>query len=66
MAARPTRVSHTAVSIVSTVTTPNTVVTSSTPGRLSWAAGYISSGISGSQGPSTKITKMTQGVIDAF
>jgi len=39
-----------------------TRATSATSLRLSWAAGYMRSGIRGSQGPNTKMVNNTQGV----
>jgi len=50
------------LSIVAIVTTPKTPVTSTRPKVLLFAAGYISNGISGSQGPNTKMVKSIQGV----
>jgi hypothetical protein len=50
-------------SIVGVVKNEKTAVTISIPEMLFWAAGYIKIGINGSQGPSTKITNSTQGVI---
>lgn len=52
--------------IVVMVTTLNIRVTSSTPTRLCFAAGYIRRGMSGSQGPSTKIMNSIQGVMLAW
>ena len=50
--------------MVATVTNPNMLTTTKTPGRLCVAAGYINRGISGSHGPSTNTTKINQGVIE--
>ncbi len=52
----------TILSIVIIVTTLNTMVTSTKPKILLFAAGYISKGIKGSQGPKIKIVKSIQGV----
>ncbi len=49
-------------SIVIIVTILKTKVTSIKPKILSFAAGYINKGISGSQGPKTKMVKSIQGV----
>ena len=53
----------TIVNIVAIVVIPNTTVTMTTEKMLPLAAGYIKSGINGSQGPKTKIRKSTHGVI---
>ena len=49
-------------SIVVIVTMPNNEPTRIMPTSDCWAAGYIEKGIKGSHGPSTKMTKSTQGV----
>jgi hypothetical protein len=54
----------TAASMVVTVTTAKTPVTQKIPLTLCVAAGNMSRGINGSQGPKTKTTKMAQGVSD--
>lgn len=61
---KPCTDAKTTTIIVNTVTRPNTALTMRTPLRLSRAAGYINRGISGSQGPNTKMMKITQGVSD--
>ena len=48
------------------VTALKTTATRIVPDKLCFAAGYISNGISGSQGPSTKIVKRIHGVMFAF
>ncbi len=58
----PRERSMTILSIVAIVTIPKTPVTSTRPKVLLLAAGYISSGIRGSQGPNTKMVKSIQGV----
>ena len=50
------------VSIVSMVVNPKTDATRMTPGILCCAAGYMTNGISGSQGPNTKIVNNIHGV----
>ena len=50
--------------MVDMVTKPNTSVTPNKLCQSPCAAGYIKTGISGSQGPSTKITNNAQGVMD--
>ena len=50
--------------MVVTVTTAKTPVTQKIPLTLWVAAGNISRGIKGSQGPSTNTTKIAQGVSD--
>ena len=52
--------------IVEIVVRPKTAVTAITPVASCWEAGYISIGINGSQGPSTKTVNSTHGVIFAF
>jgi len=52
----------TIVSIVNRVVRPNTDTTTTTLGILCLAAGYITRGINGSQGPNTNIVNRTQGV----
>ena len=59
---KPAWPSKTTVSIVVMVTNPKTVATITVPDSDSRAAGYISSGIKGSQGPKTKIVNSTHGV----
>lgn len=49
--------------MVEIVTTPNTTDTSKTPLVLYSAAGKISTGINGSQGPSTKMANKIQGIM---
>ena len=49
--------------MVDSVAAAKTVVTAARPQRLPCAAGYMSKGISGSQGPKTKITNNTHGVM---
>ena len=49
--------------MVSNVAREKTTVTNSTPAMLASAAGYISNGISGSQGPNRKIVNKIHGVI---
>gem|GEM_PF-3195049 len=58
----PKVVSSTTPSIGAIVAAPNTPATNAAPARLPLAAGYIRSGISGSQGPNTKMMNKTQGV----
>ena len=58
----PKERSITILSIVTIVTTPKTPATSTRPKVLLFAAGYISKGIKGSQGPNTKIVKSIHGV----
>lgn len=53
------------VVIVAKVTSPNTAVTQATASMFPRAAGYMRSGISGSQGPKMKIVKRIQGVKEA-
>ena len=60
----PTVVRKTAASIVSSVTRPNTMATAKTSDVLCRAAGYMNSGMSASQGPSTKMMNIAQGVMD--
>jgi hypothetical protein len=48
------------------VKTAKTAVTSIIPETLCFAAGYIRMGISGSQGPKTKMVNKIQGVMLAF
>lgn len=50
------------VSMVKMVVKAKTDATRMTPGMLCLAAGYMTSGIRGSQGPKTKIVKSIQGV----
>ncbi len=50
-------------SIVMIVIPPKIPATSTKAKRLLFAAGYISMGINGSQGPRTNIVKSTHGVI---
>ena len=54
------------VSMVRMVASPKAAVTMITPLIECWAAGYMTSGISGSHGPKTKIKNNTQGVIFSF
>lgn len=49
--------------MVTMVVRPKTAVTKNVPLKLAVAAGYINIGISGSQGPSTKIVNKIQGVM---
>ena len=51
----PARPTKTAPNITRVVTRPNTLVTATTPEYPSRAAEYITNGISGSQGPKTKM-----------
>ena len=48
------------------VVTPNADATIATPKKLPFAAGYITRGMSGSQGPNTNIMKRIQGVTYPF
>jgi len=59
----PLTANRTITIIVEIVVIPKTAVTRSIPNRLSSAAGYISNGINGSQGPKTNMVNSTQGVI---
>jgi len=59
---KPKYEAMTQASIVVIVTSPKTIATATTANTLDLAAGYIMRGISGSQGPKTKMTKRTQGV----
>ena len=52
--------------IVKIVTTPKMAVTITRLHKLPMAAGYISRGISGSQGPKINIVKRTHGVMLFF
>ena len=54
------------ISMVRIVITPNANVTKTTPPMSCFAAGNIRRGMSGSQGPKTKMTKRIQGVILVF
>lgn len=58
----PYRPRNTMVSMVAMVTAENTKATSTIPCKLCRAAGYMSTGIRGSQGPKTKTIKRIQGV----
>ena len=58
----PVVVNNTIVVIVAMVTRLKTAVTLTTPSTLCCRAGNMSKGISGSQGPKTKMTKSIQGV----
>ncbi len=49
--------------IVAIVTIPNTHVTTTSPNKLFFAAGYIRMGIKGSHGPKTKMTNSVQGAM---
>ena len=51
--------------IVASVVSPNTAVTNATSHMCPFAAGYISIGINGSQGPNRKIVNNTHGVTAA-
>ena len=53
-------------SMVRIVVRPKARVTRTTPNKLCLAAGYMRRGISGSQGPKTKMVKRIQGVIEGF
>lgn len=55
--------SSTIVIIVAIVTSPNAEVTITTPHPLFLAAGYITRGIKGSQGPNTNIVNRIHGVM---
>ena len=59
----PFEASRTMPSIVEMVITEKTIITKIKPTVLCLAAGYISIGIKGSQGPKTKIVNKTHGVI---
>lgn len=61
----PQNGSMTIASIVDMVVAPKTRATRITPVMLALAAGYISIGINGSQGPMMNMVKRTQGVIRA-
>ena len=50
--------------IVAIVTAEKSTETSIVPPILFWEAGYIRIGISGSQGPKTKIRKSIHGVVE--
>lgn len=52
----------TVASMTANVAIRNTLVTAATPSHEDCEAGYISSGMSGSQGPKTKIVNSNQGV----
>ena len=52
------------VNMVKIVVKPKARVTNTTPPMLCLAAGYIRSGMRGSQGPKTKMVKRIQGVSD--
>ena len=58
----PNSDAKTTPSIVAMVTMPNMDETRITSKIFPFAAGYIRSGIKGSQGPKTKIVNKTQGV----
>ena len=59
----PHEAAMTTAIMVPMVAALKTTATSIVPDRLCLAAGYINNGISGSQGPRTKMVKSTQGVI---
>jgi hypothetical protein len=59
----PVLESRTTPNIVPMVTMPNTHVTTNSPDKLFFAAGYIRIGIKGSHGPKTKMTNSAQGVM---
>jgi hypothetical protein len=63
-ASSPRRSSSTIASIVASVAAPNAAHTAATASQLASAAGYMSSGISDSQGPKAKTMNSAQGVID--
>ena len=58
----PNVLTSTMDNIVSIVTNPKTMLIRTRPDMLFCAAGYISIGISGSQGPRMKMTNNIQGV----
>ena len=58
----PKYAAMTQASIVVMVTTPKTIATATIANTLDLAAGYMMSGISGSQGPKTKMINKTHGV----
>lgn len=62
----PYRSSSTDTSIVEIVQILKTPATATIAHGVCTAAGYISSGINGSQGPNTNMMNSTHGVIDAL
>lgn len=63
---KPSLKARTIPIMVAIVTTENRIETRIAPAVLFCAAGYISTGIRGSQGPKIKIRNSIQGVIEGF